>query len=168
MKKAAPCLFRDADGECSQAKNGPRHFGLDADHEYEPEPKPQWGSQRQPINPQSQREGRVERRQKVSETRQRAHAGPRYCVAHEHGIESPCGIGDDATLEASHVIGLGMGGGAEHGEAVLLCRKHHRELDTDRQAFRDAGLSKPAPRPAKVVPRPAESTPDRPRPVRRR
>lgn len=32
MKRAAPCLFVDADGPCEQAKNGPRHFGLSADH----------------------------------------------------------------------------------------------------------------------------------------
>ena len=53
-----------------------------------------------------------------------------------------------------------MGGGQDYavtdGECAILCRLHHRELDRDRATFRAAGLSKPAPRPSKVVKRPYE------------
>lgn len=155
--------------ECGQSKNGSRHYGSDADHEYAAPAREGFGSKGSRLNARSNLPGRVQRREKVAEARQSAHAGPRRCVAPERGIQTPCGTGQDAELEASHVIALGMGGGAEHNEVELLCRKHHRELDTDRQAFREAGLSKKAPRPDKVVPRPAESiTFDRPRPVRGR
>ena len=108
------------------------------------------------ISPRSKSPKRVQRRQEVAQARQRAHGGPRHCVAPAHGIQTPCGVGWESILEASHVIGIGMGGGKEYGEVVLLCRRHHGELDRDRAAFRAAGLSKRAPRPAKVFPRPYE------------
>ena len=168
MKKAAPCLFRDADGECGQAKNGPRHFGLDADHDYQPEAKPQWGSQRAPIPTRSDRPGRRQRAREGADEAAEHHRRVKHCEAPAHGITTPC----RGRLQHSHRIGKGMGGGKDYaasdGECDILCEAHHIEIDTRRAEMRAAGLSKHAPRPAKVVPRPAESTPDRPRPVRRR
>lgn len=140
------------------------------EHEFVPEAKEGgFGSKRSPINRESDRPGRVQRAQEVADARQQRREAVRHCEAPEAGIETPCGTGVEATLEASHVYGLGMGGGKEYNEIRMLCRKHHGELDTDRQTFREAGLSKHAPRPEKVVPRPVESiTFDRPRPVRGR
>jgi hypothetical protein len=154
MKQRIECEYP----KCGQTKHGARHEGFSADHDFQPPARDGFGSRGSTLRSRSERPNRVERREEVSQARQQAHAGPRYCVAPAHGIESPCGIGPDATLEASHTVGLGMGGGKEHGEIVLLCRAHHRELDSNRQAFRDAGLSKRAPVPDKVPPRPS-STP---------
>ncbi len=163
MKKGNRCA------SCGLLKS---HAGHVFDHEFEPEAKEGgFGSRGQALRPRSERPGRVQRAQDVAQARQSRREAVRHCEAGAHGITTPCGTGVDATLEASHVVGLGMGGGKEHGEIRMLCRKHHRELDTDRQTYRDAGLSKRAPRPDKVVPRPSESasaSTDRPRPVKRR
>jgi hypothetical protein len=143
---SAPCL------QCGQARNGSRHNH--GDHTYEAPPKERKKPKRMGL---STKPKRVERRKAVSEARQAAHAGPRVCVAPAHGITTPCGTGMDGTLQASHVYGLGMGGGKEYGEVVLLCARHHRDLDLDRATYRAAGLSKPAPVPEKVVRRPSAS-----------
>ena len=89
------------------------------------------------------------------------HAAVQWCEAKSHGIASPCGVGMDATLQHSHTIGKGMGGGQDYavsdGECSILCGSHHTEIDTRRVEMRAAGLSKRAPRPSKVVPRPSEA-----------
>lgn len=144
MKKGNRCA------SCGLLKSHADHV---FDHEFVPEEKPKWGSQRSALNPRSDRPGRVQRRQEVAQARQERREAVRYCEAPSHGIETPCGVGPDATLEASHVIGLGMGGGKEHGEIRMLCRRHHRELDTNRAEFREAGLSKKPPPPDKLPPR---------------
>jgi hypothetical protein len=99
------------------------------------------------------------RRQRLQDGAEHArehHARVKACEAPAHGIQTPCG----GPLEHSHTIGKGIGGGQDYavtdGECAMLCRQHHRELDTDRATFRAAGLSKRAPRPSKVVPRPSE------------
>lgn len=88
------------------------------------------------------------------------HARVQRCEAPLYGVQTPCGTGLDAILEHSHTIGMGMGGGRDYavtdGECAILCRRHHREVDTNRAAMRAAGLSKKRPRPHKVVPRPYE------------
>jgi hypothetical protein len=102
---------------CGQRKNGSRHFGPDADHAYQAPPKERKAPKRMGL---STRPNRVQRRQEVAEARSTRRAAVSYCEAKSHGIASPCGVGPDATLEASHVYSLGMGGGAEQGEIRML------------------------------------------------
>jgi hypothetical protein len=66
-----------------------------------------------------------------------------YCEAPGLGIATPCGTGADAVLDVHHVTGRGMGGGRDTFEYRRLCRKHHRETDTDRASARAVGLVKP-------------------------
>lgn len=159
MRHAAPCLFTDADGPCGQVKNGPRHYGVNADHDYLGEPKPSFGKQRSVINPRSSQPNRVQRRQEGSDEAREHHARIRHCEAPSYGISTPCGRPGtpDAIREHSHSIGKGMGGGKDYavsdGACAILCRKHHREVDTNRTAAREVGLSIRAPVPEKVVPR---------------
>jgi len=146
VRQAHPCAV------CSLGKNAAVHWGAgDEKHPYEGEARPAFGSHRQAISPRSESPNRVERSQEVAQARSERREAVRYCEAPAHGILTPCGTGMEARLEASHVVGLGMGGAREHGEVRMLCVRHHRDLDSDRQAFRDAGLSKRAPRPEKVV-----------------
>lgn len=146
MKQAHPCAV------CSLGKNAAVHWGSGDDkHPYQGEARQGFGSQRQALSPRSESPKRVERSQEVAQARSERREAVRYCEAPAHGILTPCGTGMEARLEASHVVGLGMGGAREHGEVRMLCVRHHRELDSDRQAFRDAGLSRRAPRPEKVV-----------------
>ena len=149
MKHAAPCMV---DG-CGQVKNGPRHYGHDADHDYEGEKKAGFGSARAPIAPRSSRPNRVQRHQDGQQGMQVHREAVRYCEGPSYGLTTPCGVGADGTLEQSHTIGRGMGGGRDHGLLASLCRKHHREVDTDRAKAREVGLSIRAPVPDKVVPR---------------
>ena len=151
MKEPRPCQYVDKRGRCEQAQHGARHEGFKADHQYEPPPRAGFGSQRKAVNPRSSLPKRAQRREEGLQTMQAHREAVRYCEAPPAGIQTPCGEGDDGTLEQSHVIGKGMGGGKDYGLLKTLCRKHHRELDTDRQTFRDAGLSLRAPVPDKVV-----------------
>jgi hypothetical protein len=149
MKKSHPC---DLPG-CGQVRNGQRHTGLDADHDYIAPAKEGFGARGSTLRGRSERPERVKRYEGGQEAMQRHREAVPYCEAPGAGIESACGTGPDAILEQSHVIGKGMGGGKDYKEFKSLCRKHHRELDTDRATFRAAGLSKPAPIPEKVVQR---------------
>jgi hypothetical protein len=99
------------------------------------------------------------RRQRLQAGREHArehHEAVRYCQAREYGIETPCG----GPREHSHIIGKGLGGGEDYavteGACAILCQTHHREIDTRRAEMRAAGLTKPRPRPRKIVPRPIE------------
>lgn len=163
MKQSRPCQYPD----CGLSKNASRHYGPSADHEYVGERKAGFGQQRQPLKHQSDRPNRVERREQTAQVKAERRATYRSCEAPAHGIQSPCGTGLEARLEASHVYGLGMGGGKEHGEVRMLCVKHHRELDTDRQTFREAGLSLRPPTSAtphrEAAPAPSQE-PERPKP----
>lgn len=149
MKPDRSCQFPG----CGLVRSAGVHAGGGQDkHEYAPPRKEGgFGQQRQALSHQSALPGRVERAQEVARARSERREAVRYCEAPARGILTPCGTGMEARLEASHVVGLGMGGAREHGEVRMLCVRHHRELDSDRQAFRDAGLSKRAPRPEKVV-----------------
>ena len=149
MKQPKPCQYPD----CGQGRNGTRHYGPQADHEYQGEPRQAFGSQRQPLSPRSESPKRVERAQEVAQARSERREAVGHCEARAHGIVTPCGTGLEARLEASHVVGLGAGGGKEYGEIRMLCRRHHSEIDTNRAEMRAAGLSKRAPRPQKVVKR---------------
>ena len=134
---------------CGQRQHGRLH--VSGDHEYTPPPAERKKPKRLGL---STKPKRVQRRQEVAEARSQRREAVRHCEAAEAGIETPCGSGLEAVLDASHVYGLGMGGGKEHGEIRMLCRRHHAELDRDRAAFRAAGLSLRAPVPEKVVERP--------------
>ena len=159
MKKAAPCLYSDADGPCLQSRNGARHYGHDADHDYLGEKKAGFGSVRAPLAPRSSRPNRVQRAQEGSDEAREHHARVQHCEAPAYGIMTPCGQPGtpDAIREHSHSIGKGMGGGKDYaasdGACAILCRKHHRSIDTDRAKAREVGLSIRAPVPDKIVPR---------------
>lgn len=162
MKKPAPCLWEDADGPCGQSRNGPRHYGHDADHDYLGEPKAGFGQQRATLRPRSERPNRVQRYQESQQGMQAHREAVRYCEGPSYGLSTPCGRGPDGTLEQSHTIVRGMGGGRDYGILATLCRKHHREVDEDRATARAAGLSIRAPVPDKVVPRRGSSWDARP------
>ena len=149
VRQRIECQYPD----CGQTKHGNRHEGFKADHDFIAPARKGFGQQRKPIAARSARPNRVERRQEVAQARSERREAVSYCEAKSHGVASPCGVGPDAILEASHVYGLGMGGGKEHGEVRMLCRLHHRMLDEDRATFREAGLSKRAPRSEKTAPR---------------
>ena len=144
---------------CGQVKNGPRHYGHDADHDYLGEKKAGFGSTRPPLAPRSSRPNRVQRQQEGSDEAREHHARVQHCEAPAYGIMTPCGRPGtpDAIREHSHSIGKGMGGGkdyaASEGACAILCRRHHRGIDEDRAAARQAGLSIRAPVPDKIVPR---------------
>lgn len=146
---------------CGLLKSSAEHV---FDHEFIPEDRGGFGSQRKPMRSRSDRPNRVQRREAGSDEAAEHHARVKYCEAPAHGITTPC----RGRLQHSHRIGKGMGGGKDYaasdGECDILCEAHHIEIDTRRAEMRDAGLSKKRPRPDKVVPRPSE----KPRPVNRR
>lgn len=119
-----------------------------------------WQSKpRKPLAPRSPRPKRVQRAQEAAQHARQHHMAVRYCEASSYGVATPCGVGQEATLEHSHTIGKGMGGGKDYavsdGECAILCRAHHRQIDTDRATMREAGLYKPRP-PADLPPRRSE------------
>ena len=151
-REKANCLV------CGMVKSASPHVGYGDDkHDYEGEKKAGFGSTRAPLNPRSNLPHRVQRAQEGSDEAREHHARVRHCEAPAYGITTTCGTGPDATREHSHSIGKGMGGGKDYaasdGACAILCRKHHREVDTDRAKAREVGLSIRAPVPDKVVPR---------------
>ena len=166
MKPDRSCQFPG----CGLVRSAGVHAGAGLDkHEYVPPRKEGgFGSQRQPLSPRSESPKRVERRQEGVDEAVEHHLRVNRCEARDYGVLTPCGTGADGILEHSHSIGKGMGGGQDYavtdGACAILCRLHHRAVDTDRAAMREAGLSQRAPRPAKVVPRQVEQKP----PIRRR
>ena len=147
-REKANCLV------CGMVKSASPHVGYGDDkHDYEGEKKAGFGSARAAINPRSSRPNRVQRHEDSQRGMQAHREVTRYCEGPSYGLTTPCGTGADGTLEQSHTIGRGMGGGRDHGLLASLCRKHHREVDTDRAKAREVGLSIRAPVPDKVVPR---------------
>ena len=140
------------------SKNAAVHVGYgEGKHDYVAPERESFGARGSTLRGRSERPGRVKRYKDGQEAMQRHREAVPYCEAPGAGIESPCGTGLDAILEQSHVIAKGLGGGKDYGDVKSLCRKHHAEIDTRRAEMRAAGLTKHAPRPAKVVPRPVES-----------
>lgn len=156
MKEKAGCLYPD----CGLSKNASVHVGYGDDkHDYLGEKKAGFGSSRAPINPRSSRPNRAQRHQEGSDEAREHHARVQHCEAPAYGITTPCGDPGtpDSVREHSHSIGKGMGGGKDYaasdGACAILCRRHHRGIDTDRATAREVGLSIRAPVPDKVVPR---------------
>ena len=84
MKHASPCLYSDADGPCLQVKNGPRHYGHDADHDYLGEKKAGFGSARAPLNPRSEKRERYYADHRVPAVKNAVGDGRRPCgLLHE-------------------------------------------------------------------------------------
>ncbi len=149
-KHAAPCLFP----QCGLGKNAGVHWGSgEGKHDYQGEPKAGgFGQQKRPIASRSSRPNRVQRYEDGQKAMREHREAVTYCEAPEAGIPTPCGTGADSTLEQSHVIGKGIGGAKDYGMLKTLCRKHHRELDSNREQFRAAGLAQRRP-PADLPPR---------------
>ena len=84
MKKAAPCLYSDADGQCLQSRNGARHYGHDADHDYEGEKKAGFGSTRAPLAPRSEKRERYYADHRVPAVKKAVGDGRQTCgLMHE-------------------------------------------------------------------------------------
>lgn len=148
MKQPRPCLFPD----CGLSKSASIHWGSGDDkHAYEGERRPSFGAARKPLSPRSERPNRVARREESLSMMQAHRQQFPACEAPGRGIQTPCGEGLDATVEQHHIIGRGLGGGKDYGELASLCRKHHREVDTDRESAKKAGLYKRPP--TSAVPR---------------
>lgn len=148
---------------CGMVKTASVHNGYgESKHHFEPEPRPQWGSQRQPINHQSKREGRVERRQETRKAMQEYARTHPTCEGPAYGIPIPCG---GPVLDVHHVEPRGMGGGEDTKVFKRLCRDMHNWVETHRAEARTLGLLRRKP-PVDLPPRPSEQA-DRPRPVRR-
>ncbi len=145
MKPKTYCLV------CHLVKTAPPHA---TDHDFVAPPKEGgFGQKRKPLAPRSEAPNRVQRYEESQRGMQEHREAVRHCEGPAYGLETPCGVGADATLEQSHTIGRGMGGGKDYGVLATLCRKHHREVDTDRDKAREVGLSVRPPVPENVVPR---------------
>lgn len=104
MKTPRPCQFED----CGQSKNSSRHFGADADHEYQPEARAGFGSQRQPINLRSAKRERymeTERRPAVRKAvgngRKPCPVKSPHCTGYVEGIHETAPRGRFGGLEAA-------------------------------------------------------------------
>jgi hypothetical protein len=150
MKKSHPC---DLPG-CGQVRNGQRHTGLDADHDYIAPAKAGFGARGSTLRGRSERPERVKRYEGGQEAMQRHREAVPYCEAAAYGLTTPCGTGPiQGKIDQQHVIPRGAGGGRDYKKLISLCHQHHMWTEEHRTEAREMGLSEPAPIPEKVVQR---------------
>jgi hypothetical protein len=98
---------------------------------------------RSPIRKVSNNPKRRLKRQETADAMRAYREAVRHCEANERGFTGPCGDSwPDSGLQCHHVTGRGMGSARDTFEYVMLCGRHHREMDTRRAEARAVGLVK--------------------------